>query len=191
MNLFVAKLSSSTTSDDLREVFGRFGEVNRANVVLDRDTGESRGFGFVEMRDAEAGRAALEALNGFTLNGRAMVVKEAEDRRSDRPSGPPRDRPGGPPRDRPGGPPRDRPSGPPRDREGAPSREGADRPFRPAGPPVPPSTDDDAERRDRFRGKDKPKKEAERKPKKPTLKPQKGKKAPKKGRWVDDFDDDF
>ncbi len=194
MNIFVAKLSSATTDDDLREVFGRFGEVARAKVVTDRDTGDSKGFGFVEMREAAAAQQAIEELNGFTLNGRSMVVKEAEDRRSGGggPGGPPRNRPMG---DRP--PRRDdaresrgfggerRPAG--RPREDAPGRGDA-------GPP-PDSDGGDAERsRPRFRDTDKEKGRRDAggpKKKKGSLKPQKGSKKPKRGRWADDFDDDF
>ena len=174
MNIFVAKLSSSTSGDDLRELFGRFGEVVRSSVVLDRDTGESRGFGFVEMRDDDTGRAAIEELDGFTFNGRAMVVKEAEDRRGGGGSS------GGPPRER--------------------RAETGDRPARPdrgepRSTPPPSSEGDEGPRRERGWSNDKPKRaaEPERKPKKSSLKaPDKSsRKQPKKGRWVDDFEDDF
>jgi RNA recognition motif-containing protein len=76
-NIFVGNLSYSTTQDDLYDVFARYGSVERVNVVTDRDTGQPRGFAFVEMTDgAEAGSAIAE-LNGAELNGRALNVNEA------------------------------------------------------------------------------------------------------------------
>ncbi len=82
MNIFVAKLSSSTTDEDLRNLFSEFGEVTKASVILDRDTGEPRGFGFVDMPDAENARNAIKTLDGASINGRNIVVKEADDRRN-------------------------------------------------------------------------------------------------------------
>jgi len=82
MNIFVAKLSSSTTTDDLREIFSEFGEVTKASVILDRDTGEPRGFGFVDMPDADSARNAIKTLDGANIHGRNIVVKEADDRRN-------------------------------------------------------------------------------------------------------------
>ncbi|MBI1191549.1 MAG: RNA-binding protein [Bacteroidetes bacterium] len=82
MNIFVAKLSSSTTTEDLREIFSEFGEVTKASVILDRDTGEPRGFGFVDMPDADSARNAIKTLDGANIHGRNIVVKEADDRRS-------------------------------------------------------------------------------------------------------------
>jgi RNA recognition motif-containing protein len=194
MNIFVAKLSSATTEEDLREVFGRFGEVARARVVTDRDTGESKGFGFVEMREAEAAKEAIETLNGFSLNGRSMVVKEAEDRRSG-PGGPPRERPprreGGFRDEQRGGDRRGSERGPERGQDRPPERRSD------AGGPPPPSAPDGegGERaRPRFRDTDKErgkKDAASKKKRKGTLKPMKGSKKPKRGRWADDFDDDF
>lgn len=81
-NLYVGNLSFSTTSDDLRETFSQYGSVKSAQVVMDRETGRSRGFGFVEMTDGA--EAAIEALNGADLGGRTITVNEArprEDRR--------------------------------------------------------------------------------------------------------------
>jgi cold-inducible RNA-binding protein len=83
-NLYVGNLSFSTTSDDLREAFGRFGAVTRAQVVADRETGRSRGFGFVEM--AEGGDEAIEGLNGTEFQGRTLTVNEARPR-EERPAG--------------------------------------------------------------------------------------------------------
>jgi len=80
MNLFVAKLSSSTTGDDLQELFSAHGEVTSAKVIIDRETGNSKGFGFVEMPNAEEAKAAIAALNETEVDGKEIVVKEANDR---------------------------------------------------------------------------------------------------------------
>jgi RNA recognition motif-containing protein len=82
MNLFVAKLHAQTTNEDLRELFSQFGEVTKASVILDKETGESRGFGFVDMPDADAARLAIQRLDGSNVKGRFIVVKEADDRRN-------------------------------------------------------------------------------------------------------------
>ena len=74
-NLYVGNLSFQTTADDLVEAFGQYGSVTRAQVVSDRETGRSRGFGFVEM--SEGGDQAIAALNGRDLDGRALNVNEA------------------------------------------------------------------------------------------------------------------
>lgn len=86
MNIFAAKLSFDTQSEDLREAFEEFGEVTSANVITDKFTGKSKGFGFVEMANDEEGRKAIAELNDSTLDGRTIVVKKAEPR-EDRPSG--------------------------------------------------------------------------------------------------------
>jgi RNA recognition motif-containing protein len=80
MNLFVAKLSSSTTGDDLQEIFSAYGEVASAKVIIDRETGNSKGFGFVEMPNDEEGNAAISALNESEVDGKEIVVKEANAR---------------------------------------------------------------------------------------------------------------
>jgi RNA recognition motif-containing protein len=80
MNLFVAKLSSSTTGEDLQELFSAHGEVTSAKVIVDRETGNSKGFGFVEMANDEEAKAAIAALNETELDGKEIVVKEANDR---------------------------------------------------------------------------------------------------------------
>lgn len=77
-NLYVGNLSFNTTSDDLREMFQPYGEVSSASVVMDRDTGRSRGFGFVEM--SSGGSAAIDALDGKDHEGRALTVNEARPR---------------------------------------------------------------------------------------------------------------
>ncbi len=82
MNIFVGNLPFTTTDDELHELFARHGEINRATVIKDRVTGKSRGFGFVEMMDDETARAAIEALNGSDLQGRALTVNEARPRES-------------------------------------------------------------------------------------------------------------
>jgi RNA recognition motif-containing protein len=80
MKLFVARLDYGVTSDALRTVFEDFGTVNTANVINDRDTGQSRGFGFVEMPNQEEAMNAIHEADGMELRGREIVVKQAEDR---------------------------------------------------------------------------------------------------------------
>jgi RNA recognition motif-containing protein len=80
MNIYVGNLAYSVTSDELRAAFAEFGEVARANVINDRDTGQSKGFGFVEMPDSAAAEQAIQALNGTQLNGRAIKVNQARPR---------------------------------------------------------------------------------------------------------------
>jgi len=77
-NLYVGNLSFQTTADDLREAFEQYGAVTRAQVVTDRETGRSRGFGFVEM--TEGGDEAVAKLNGTQFQGRALTVNEAKPR---------------------------------------------------------------------------------------------------------------
>jgi cold-inducible RNA-binding protein len=80
MNMYVSNLSFQTSEDDLRKLFGQFGQVSSCKVIMDRDTGRSRGFGFVEMgSDAEA-RKAMDALNNKDLQGRAMSVTTAREK---------------------------------------------------------------------------------------------------------------
>ena len=77
-NLYVGNLSFQSTADDLREAFGQYGTVTSAQVVSDRETGRSRGFGFVEM--ADGGDEAIAALNGTQFQGRTLTVNEARPR---------------------------------------------------------------------------------------------------------------
>ncbi len=77
-NLYVGNLPFNVTSDTLRSLFEEYGTVTSASVVMDRDTGRSRGFGFVEMDDG--GEAAIDALNGKEFDGRALTVNEARPR---------------------------------------------------------------------------------------------------------------
>lgn len=111
--IFAGNLAFQVTDDDLKEAFSAFGSVTFARVILDRDTGKSRGFGFVEMESEDSGKKAIAALDGQDLKGRQLRLREAEprqagggggggggDRRGPRPGGGGGDRP--PPRgDRP------------------------------------------------------------------------------------------
>ncbi|MCC6540346.1 MAG: RNA-binding protein [Bryobacterales bacterium] len=76
-NIFVGNLSFGVTEDSLRSAFEAYGTVDRVSVVKDRDTGQARGFGFVEMSDDGEANRAINALNGKELDGRAMNVNEA------------------------------------------------------------------------------------------------------------------
>jgi RNA recognition motif-containing protein len=78
--LYVGNLSFSTTEQDLEELFGQSGQVQSVSIVTDRDTGRSRGFGFVEMDTRESAEAAIRALNGTELDGRSLTVNEARPR---------------------------------------------------------------------------------------------------------------
>ena len=80
VNIFVGNLPFSTNSADLEALFAQYGEVESAAVITDRDTGRSRGFGFVEMPDAAANEA-IEALNGSDYGGRQLTVNQARPRR--------------------------------------------------------------------------------------------------------------
>jgi RNA recognition motif-containing protein len=80
IRLFVGNLNFKTTSEDLQELFGQVGEVQSASVVTDRETGRSRGFGFVEMASQEEGQQAIEQFNGKEYNGRNLTVNEARPR---------------------------------------------------------------------------------------------------------------
>lgn len=79
-NIFVGNLSFQTTQDDLYAAFAAYGAVERVNIITDRDTGQSRGFAFVEMTESRDASAAINALNGAELNGRALNVNEARPR---------------------------------------------------------------------------------------------------------------
>jgi cold-inducible RNA-binding protein len=76
-NIFVGNLSFSTTEDELRQMFEPHGQVDRVSIMTDRDTGRSRGFGFVEMANNEEGEKAITALNGSQVGGRTLNVNEA------------------------------------------------------------------------------------------------------------------
>ncbi len=80
MNIYVGNLSYDTTDRDLEEAFAKHGTVSSARVVMDRDTGRARGFGFVEMPNKSEGDAAIAAMNGTQLQGRTLNVNEARPR---------------------------------------------------------------------------------------------------------------
>ena len=79
--LYVGNLSYDTTDSDLQELFEEFGTVESAQVIIDRDSGRSKGFGFVEMTEESAAAAAIEQFNGTQLDGRSIKVAEAKPRR--------------------------------------------------------------------------------------------------------------
>jgi len=87
MNIYVGNLSYSVTEDDLREAFEAFGEVTSANIIKDKFTGQSKGFGFVEMPAKEQAQAAIAGMNGKELKGRDLNVNEARPRTDDRRGG--------------------------------------------------------------------------------------------------------
>ena len=76
-NIFVGNLSFNTSEDELRQLFEPFGQVDRISILTDRETGRSRGFGFVEMGNSEEGDKAITGLNGSQFGGRAINVNEA------------------------------------------------------------------------------------------------------------------
>ena len=117
MKLFVAKLNRDAVESDLLEWFGAMGPVKSAKVVMDRDTGQSKCFGFVEMESREGGERAVAEMNGQEFMGFRMVVKEAEDRGSRPASRSGQDRGAGRPRD-------ERSSSSPRERAGGQGNSG-------------------------------------------------------------------
>jgi RNA recognition motif-containing protein len=80
VNIFVGNLAFSATDQDLRQLFETYGVVDKVNIITDRDTGRSRGFGFVEMPDSAAAKAAIQGLQGTALAGRTLNVNEAKPR---------------------------------------------------------------------------------------------------------------
>jgi len=80
VNIFVGNLAFNATDHDLRQLFEPYGVVDKINVITDRDTGRSKGFGFVEMPESQAAKAAIQGLNGKELEGRALTVNEAKPR---------------------------------------------------------------------------------------------------------------
>lgn len=83
MNIYVGNLSLVATEDDLRKFFEDFGQVSSAKIILDKYTGQSRGFGFVEMPDKTEAQTAISELSGKELKGRVLKVNEAHPRRDD------------------------------------------------------------------------------------------------------------
>ena len=86
MNIYVSNLSSNTSSDSLQELFAGFGEVTAANIITDRETGRSRGFGFVDMPSDAEGQKAIDELNGTDFEGKTINVNVARPK-TDRSSG--------------------------------------------------------------------------------------------------------
>jgi len=82
MKLFVAGLPYDLYDDELMEIFEKFGTITSAKVAIDKETGKSRGFGFVDMPNADEAKEALEGLNDISLGTKPLVVKEAEERNS-------------------------------------------------------------------------------------------------------------
>lgn len=80
MNIYIGNLSFDTTEDQLRQAFEGFGEVSNVNIITDRQSGQSRGFAFVEMVEKSEAMAAISGLGGQELNGRALNVNEAKPR---------------------------------------------------------------------------------------------------------------
>lgn len=84
MNIYVGNLHYEIDEDQLREVFEEYGEVSSSKIIMDRETGKSKGFGFIEMPNSEEANQALEELNDAELKGRNMRVNEARERSNDR-----------------------------------------------------------------------------------------------------------
>lgn len=85
MNIFVGNLSYQSTEDSVRNLFEQYGEVSDVRIVKDRETGRSRGFGFVEMASDNEARAAIQSIDGSDLDGRTLNVSEARPREQSRP----------------------------------------------------------------------------------------------------------
>ena len=81
MNIFVAKMNFDTQESDLRQLFEGYGEVDSVKIIMDKFTGRSKGFGFVEMPNEEEAQASIDALNDNEFDGRTIVVKKAEPRK--------------------------------------------------------------------------------------------------------------
>jgi RNA recognition motif-containing protein len=80
VNIYVSNLAYNATDYDLRQLFESYGEVDTIRIITDRDTGQSRGFGFVEMPDSAAAKAAIQGVQGKELGGRTLTVNEARPR---------------------------------------------------------------------------------------------------------------
>ena len=87
MKIYVGNLSYEASDEDLRSAFASFGEVASAQVIMDRDTGRSRGFGFVEMPNDKEGQAAIDGMNGKPVKGRSVTVNQARPRSEGAPRG--------------------------------------------------------------------------------------------------------
>ncbi|MBW4890550.1 RNA-binding protein [Mucilaginibacter sp. HMF5004] len=86
MNIFVGSLPFKVEESELKEVFEEYGEVSSVKIIMDRETGRSKGFGFIEMPDDEAAQKAISEVNGAELHGRTIVVNQAEEKK-ERPAG--------------------------------------------------------------------------------------------------------
>ena len=80
MKLFVGNLSWNTAEEDLRDAFARFGEIDECRIITDRETGRSRGFGFITFVDQDCAQTAMAEMNGSEIDGRALNVNEAKER---------------------------------------------------------------------------------------------------------------
>ena len=80
MNIFIAGLSYNITDSDLSDLFGEYGDISSAKVIMDRETGRSKGYGFVEIENEEEAKKAIEELNGAEYDGRVISVSEARPR---------------------------------------------------------------------------------------------------------------
>ena len=80
MDIYVGNLPWSASDQEIADVFSQHGAVEKASIIMDRESGRSKGFGFVTMNDAEEANSAIEALNGYDLGGRALKVNEARPR---------------------------------------------------------------------------------------------------------------
>ncbi|MGI9227544.1 MAG: RNA recognition motif domain-containing protein [Gammaproteobacteria bacterium] len=87
MNIYIGNLPYNTSEDDLRDLFSAHGEVSSVNVIIDRDSGRSKGFGFVEMPDKAQAESAINAINQTDVNGRSVRVNEARPRNDNRGGG--------------------------------------------------------------------------------------------------------
>lgn len=87
MNIYIGNLPYSISEDELRDLFAAHGEVSSANIIMDRDSGRSKGFGFVEMPDKAQGEAAINAINQTDVQGRSVRVNEARPRNDNRGGG--------------------------------------------------------------------------------------------------------
>lgn len=87
MKLYVGKLPYRTTDQELNDLFGQFGQVVSATIIIDRETGRSKGFGFVEMSNDEEAQSAMSQLNNSSLDGRTIIVNEAQEKRDNRGGG--------------------------------------------------------------------------------------------------------
>ncbi len=87
MNIFVGNIPFGSSADDIRQLFEQYGTVENVDMITDRETGRFRGFGFVEMLEADEANAAIAELNGSMLTGRPLTVNEARPREDRRPEG--------------------------------------------------------------------------------------------------------